>query len=132
MSQLKEGRIPEINDFGEDLRGKTWVESSDFEIEFWLDYNGFWEPESVKVLGEPKLCMYRLVEEFEEMTKALASTRPEVFFDPIGKALVGVTRFRLIGKLATCWDQFDPTVSQHTFTRKEFKVLERARFPVAR
>lgn len=127
MSRLKEGRDPEINDFGEDLQGKTWVESSDFAIEFWLDYNGFWEPENAKVDAD-QVTFHQLSKNFEEMVQGLAGVQPRIFFDAASKELIGVTRFRLIGTLSCCWHHDDPLSAQYIFRRSDFKILERARF----
>jgi hypothetical protein len=129
MSELKAGRIPEVNEFGKTPEGKEWVESSDFEIEFWRDYNGHWEPENINVpTGERGVVVHLLEEEFKDHIEWVSKNWPEVFFDPRAPSVAGVTRLRLRGTLYTLWhDRADPYSGEYKFKRTSFQVLERGR-----
>jgi hypothetical protein len=103
-----------------------WHDSPKFDIEFWLDYNGYWEPESIFIANvglAPGLFPSEVVEEIEYVAKC----DPRIFFSIHEPELATATRIRLTGVLATKRGKDTPFDDEHKFKRSLLKVLERHR-----
>lgn len=137
MSQAGEARIPRIDRFGTTVDGKDWVQTGAFQVAFWLDYNGHWEPDGVFAELGASLEEKMLTQELIDLVEDVAKSSPEIFFSVLssefslsGSELSGVTRILFIGSLATLY--LDDCECKHTFILHAYRVLERKRIPTTR